>query len=535
MKKAVSIIIFLAIYGGAIAQEQKEITTVISSAILFPDRAQLFHTGEVPIGPGVTILKIKGLSPGIITETMQVEGVGDFMIMSVNQQVNYLDNTRESEEVTALRLKIKVLTEKIEDETTAMEILREKEAFLVANRLISSREQGVNAAEFKLLTDQYVSGIESVRSGILKKTRVVRDLREEKSKLENQLAGAVNRSKMPGNELMITLSSTKSLTAKLSFSYLVMNAGWFPSYDIRVSGTDAPASIFYKANAWQNTGLDWKNIRLGFSSSSPSLSGVMPVLYPWFINFYQENNIRVRGMASKSAPVSMMADRAEMEVMEMDMEEAYAPPVTITEGATNFTFNLETKQSISSDGRPVVIELQRLSADAIYKYEAIPKLREKVYLTAGISDWESLNLIDGEANIYFGNAFTGKSFISRSQLSDTLTISLGQDAGIIIKREKRTDYEATRMIGSNRVDTRSYLITVKNNRKNSIDISLTDQVPLSQNSQIVVEPTELSGGTIDRVKGKVKWNFNLGPNQSREIIITYTVKYPKNQKVILEN
>ncbi|MEZ5010322.1 MAG: hypothetical protein R2744_01135 [Bacteroidales bacterium] len=48
--------------------------------------------------------------------------------------------------------------------------------------------------------------------------------------------------------------------------------------------------------------------------------------------------------------------------------------------------------------------------------------------------------------------------------------------------------------------------------------------------------TELSGGVLDKATGKVRWTWRAVPGRvRREYIITYTVKYPKNQVVILEN
>ncbi|MCD4770210.1 MAG: DUF4139 domain-containing protein, partial [Bacteroidales bacterium] len=504
----------------------------IKKVTLFPDRAQIYQEGETTLPAGKTILKIKGLSPKQIPATIQVEGYGDFMIMAVNQQTNFLENPVESADIQGLRKQIKMLTIKIEDETTAIGVLKEKEVFLVANRLIVGREQSISSSEFKILTDQYVTGIGSVRTGILKKSRVVKELEEEKKKLENQLSGAVNRSTMPSNEVLVTVTATKSVKASLSISYLVINAGWYPSYDIRVTGTDFPATIFYKANAWQNTGVDWKEVKLSFSSATPSESGILPVLNPWYINFFQAYKIRTKGAPVSSAR-KMIIEESDYEMADELL--AIAPPVTITDAVTNFSFDLNVKQNIRSDGKVSVIELQRLKAEASYKYIAIPKLKEDAFLTADIPDWESLNLLDGEANIYFGNTYTGKTFINRSLLSDTLNISLGKDAGITVKREKRKDYSSTRMIGSNRQDTRSYLISVRNNRKNSVNIVLHDQIPLSQNSQITVEATDISGGILDKITGKVRWDIELKPNESEELIVTYTVKYPKNQRVILEN
>ncbi len=340
---------------------------------------------------------------------------------------------------------------------------------------------------------------------------------------------------MPSSEVFITVRADKNTRASISLNYLVTNAGWYPSYDIRVSSTDSPVNIYYKANAFQNTGVDWENVKLSFSSASPSVSGFMPVLNPWFIDFQQmANNDRGISSAPASRSSRMKSEAMDFELLDETEAMYMAPPVSITNTGTNFTFDLDINQNIPSTGEASLIELQRLEADAVYKYMSAPKLKQEAFLTAGIADWESLNLLDGKANIYFGNMFTGETYISRAQLSDTLSVSLGRDESITIKREKRTDLTSTRMIGANRVDTRSFLITVRNNRTNNINLQITDQVPISQNNQIEVETDEISGASYNAINGELKWVLDLKPGESREFILTYKVKYPKNQKVILE-
>ena len=74
----------------------------------------------------------------------------------------------------------------------------------------------------------------------------------------------------------------------------------------------------------------------------------------------------------------------------------------------------------------------------------------------------------------------------------------------------------------------------RNNRNNSIELAVSDQIPISQNKQIEVEAEELSGGKLSEIDGKVKWTLKLSPGESKQLVLTYRVKYPKNQKVILE-
>ena len=534
MKKIIIMIMAAASAFSLMAQEQIDVSTRTDKVILFPSGAQLFHSGEVSLPAGNSTLLIKGLAAGLVSPTIRVEGVGDFMIMSVNQQTNYLESPEESKEVTDLRKKIAEIVVKIEDQSTAIDILREKEAFLVANRNITAGNQSISSAEFGLMTEQYMKGIESVRTGVLKNTRILKVLEEEKTRLENQLNSVIHIASLPSNEIIISVSATRNTNAKLTLSYMVVNAGWYPSYDIRVSGTDAPATLFYKANAWQNTGINWKDVLLSFSSARPSISGNIPQLFPWYIDFYNES-IRIRGAAAVSAPAKREMAIAESEYEMADEVLSIAQPVTITESGTSFSFDLDIKQDLESGGKASVIELQRLTVPASYSYRAIPKLKQEAFLTADISDWESLNLLDGEANIYFGNTFTGKSNIRKTQLSDTLNISLGNDPGIIVKRENRKEFTETRMIGANRQETRSYIISVRNNRKTEVNINIFDQVPVSRNNQITVEVTELSGASFNKLSGEVKWEITLGPGQFAEMVLTYTVKYPKSQKVIIDN
>jgi uncharacterized protein (TIGR02231 family) len=209
-------------------------------------------------------------------------------------------------------------------------------------------------------------------------------------------------------------------------------------------------------------------------------------------------------------------------------------PVTVSESNISFSFDVNIPQTILSDGKPRIVELQRLSVPATYSYAATPKITSSAFLMGYITDWEKYNLLPGESNIYFSNTFTGKGFINTSELTDTLPVSLGADNNITIKRERRVDFASSKLIGSNKIETLSFLISVRNNKVQPVSIKLRDQIPLSQNSSITVEAVELTGGHLNPVTGEIVWELNAGPGETKEIILTYSVKYPKNQKVVLE-
>ena len=539
MKTVLSFFSLILISTMVSGQEYVNVDSRISQVNVFPDRAQVTREASVNINRGESLLRIPGLSYLTDPRSIQVKGEGDFMIISVNNQLNYLESMEESEEVKSLRNRIEELKTKIEDERTDIEILREKEAFLTANRIIGGRNENITAQELQSITDLYASSIESVRKGILKKNRLITKYEQEKNKLENQLSGSVSRLNTNSQEVIISVSASQAVTGKIILSYLVVNAGWYPSYDIRVDDINEDVKIYYKANVKQNTGRDWSNAILSFSNANPSVSGNIPELLPYYLNFITPVARNLSSSAKRSVEYTAMDIGPEPEPAAETGEKIMirgtsSPDVFINTTGTVFSFEVDIPQNVRSDGLNTTIELQRITAPAYYKYVSIPKLSEEAFLTADIPDWESLNLLNGDANIYFGNTFTGTAVLNPNQISDTLNVSLGIDKSISIEREKRKEYTSTRTIGTNRIDSRSFIIRSRNNKSDPIDIVIYDQVPVSKNKDIQVEAEELSGGILNEYTGEVQWKATIPARESKEYILTYTVKYPKNQKVILE-
>jgi uncharacterized protein (TIGR02231 family) len=248
--------------------------------------------------------------------------------------------------------------------------------------------------------------------------------------------------------------------------------------------------------------------------------------------------VRIRGVAagtqrSEIQKSNKMADAPVMMVEEKAME---AAPVMVEKqvGETTITFDIAVPYTIQSDGKVQIVEIQRVTAPADYKYVTLPKLSPLAYLTANITDWAKLSLQSGEATLYFENSFVGKSTLNVNQLKDTLTISLGTDNSILVKREKRKDFTSRKTIGSNRTDTYSFLLTVRNNKSNPVKITLNDQIPVSSNSSINVDAIELSGGKLDQQTGEIKWDLDIKPQETKQIVFAYSVKYPKDKTIILE-
>jgi uncharacterized protein (TIGR02231 family) len=538
MKKIAIIgILFLSVMSNMLADTDKDIKGEIKHITVFPDRAQITQEAAITLTPGKTVLRLTGLSPYIDAQSVQVKGLGDFTILSVNHQNNYLQNLETSPEIANIRSQIEALSLKIEDEKTAIDILKEKESFLSANKVFAGKENSFTSEQLKSMIDLYSSNIEQIRLNILKKNRLIKDYETQVAVLQKQVSEKLGAKQLPSGEIAVTVLSEKQVNGKITCNYIVSNAGWYPSYDIRVDDISKPVTIYYKANVFQNTGIEWKDVNLSFSNATPWLAGNVPVLNPWYVDFYAPAQYNMMmDVATKGARTiaPSMAEASKSEMEEVNTPEAQAVLVGKSVGETSVTFDIAVPYTVASDGKVTTVEIQRISTPADFKYVTVPKLAQIAYLTGNITGWEKESLLSGEATLYFENTFVGKSSLDVSQQSDTLSISLGNDNNIIIKREKRKDFTSTKMIGANRQVTYSFLITLRNNKTNSIRITVNDQIPVSSNSSITIDPVELSGGKLNSQTGDVKWDLEMKPQENRQLILTYTVKYPKDKNVIFE-
>src|SRR6202007_1840749 len=168
-------------------------------------------------------------------------------------------------------------------------------------------------------------------------------------------------------------------------------------------------------------------------------------------------------------------------------------------------FEIKQVYSIPSDAKPYLVDVTSYNLPATYKHFCVPKIEREAFMLARITGWEELNLVEGTANVYFGGTYVGQSYINPRSVDDTLDLSFGRDKKIVVTRTKLKDLNKDKVSGNNRKATLSYEMVVKNNRKAPVTMELNDQLPVSQNTDIVVESIELSKGQLDPVTGKKKW------------------------------
>lgn len=205
----------------------------------------------------------------------------------------------------------------------------------------------------------------------------------------------------------------------------------------------------------------------------------------------------------------------------------------IDQGITNTRFEIKKKYSIPTDGDVNVIEIENYSVPATYAYFAAPVLNENVFLTVKIGNWEQYNLLPAEANVYFEGSYSGKTNLNPMATTDSLTVSLGVDPNVVVKRTELSDFKKNQYIGNNKIISKTYEIELKNTKQSAIDLVLYDRIPVSQNRDIKVEDVETGNSKYEEDKGILEWKVNLKPNEKSTFKFSYAIKYPKIQRINL--
>lgn len=537
MKKTIIFVLTLLVMNVFSQEKSKFIHTKVTSAILYLDGAELTNKADVNLNKGNNSIKLTGIAKTIDAKSIRVTAENGVKITSISYEKNYLTSEINNKEIKSLQDSIKANTALITDFSNEISSLEEEKKLLLKNNSIGGQNTGVTTLELQKMADFFRIRLKDIHTQKTKFGNKITSLEEKNTKLNNQLNELSNSDNQPEYYVLVTLNSATQTAGTLTLKYLVSDTGWIPYYDLRTQDINSPISIEYKANIYNNSGIDWNNINLTLSTSNPQLTSQKPSLNPWYLNYV--NNVYNYGYSnsiSNNVPgLAVKSDQALDEVVVTGYGVAKKKEdiqyTNVSESALSVEFEIKDKYTLPSDNKIYSADIQTSELPAKYTYFAVPKLDKDAFLVASITGWESLNLLDGEANIYYGNSYVGKSVISTRFAKDTLMLSLGRDKKVAITRIKKEDFSSKKFLGSDIKQTFTYEISVRNNNKTAIDIEIQDQIPISQNSEIKVNAIETSGAKAEENTGLLKYNFKLNPLENKIIKISYSVQYPKDKNI----
>ena len=555
MKKVLVVLSLLTciyVNGQDTAKADAKIT---AATVYYGYGAELTHEAKVNVNAGIKQIVINQLSTAIDANSLQISVPENVALLSqrfvlftpaVTLVVNPMIK-KWQDSIVLIQKEINRQDNLIDIETVVLE----KTGKLIELTIDRTDTKAISAEDAMKLINYYNAKIEKSKLTIYSFNLVKIQLNEQIVRLQTQIYEASNKPSKAAKsygQLILQVICNTSGEIPVSFSYFTNNAGWTPLYDVRVTSKTNDMKLVYKASVTQNTGIDWKKTKLTLSTGNPTWGGVPPELNPWYMQLYVADiNAALRGRVSgvqvmDDAKLSEVVVTSAYGVKRMSKSVASSTqnvdPSTLqnytnlTESQLNTNFEIDLPYDILSDGQLHSVNIKEEKIDAILENYAVPKLDKDAYLLAKISDWEKLDLLPGTANIIMDNTYLGKSYIDANSTADTLNLSLGKDRRVSIKRQTVKEFTSTKTSGSTTKQSFTYEITIKNNKLTDIDLTLKDQYPISMVKEIETKLEDNGGALVNEELGILAWNIKLKPGESKKIRFSYTIKYPKDKKVI---
>lgn len=504
---------------------------------VFTQGAELEQRVSLPLQAGNNTVVIEGLSPFLNEQSLQIALGGGVIVQRYAFSLDYLSADKQRMNSSALEDSLKLAQAALEDAERRINTISEMRQLLHA---------GVNSsmtANTGVTTATIDKNLQYFRTNALELAKQSDKVKAEKADLEQRIKALQKQIKenngantQQAGIVTLEVNSPKKQTIPAAIKYYTGQAYWYTTYDLNIADLHSPIGLVMKAHVNQYTGIDWQNTRLTLSTGNPSHTNAAPTLSTWWL---QQQVIQPRAMhyAAKNMVMgvgTLLAAQDEAEEEVFSEKSSVGDYVQTIEQAISVEYAISLPYTISGNGKEQMIALQDLQvADVTYSYYAAPRRDEKAYLIAYINDWNALSLPDGQANLTYNGTYYGKSQLAANSNEARVRLTLGDDPQVKIKRELTT--HNSKQSGNTKQVTYAYTTRVRNDKKENVTLTLTDQYPVSsaKEIQVTVNDKGTTPTTDNKQTGIVTYELTLAPGESREVVLGYTVKYPKDWNINL--
>jgi uncharacterized protein (TIGR02231 family) len=536
MKKFILITLLIS----AISFAQKPIFTSakVKAATVYFNAAELSQTTSVNLPIGTSEIVIKNVADYLNENTVQIGVPASVTVLSVQYTQNYITEYEIDESnpiIKKVRDSINIIQKSIKKVQTEIVSYSQSISILDKNQMVGGANVGLNIAELMKLVDYYKAKRTELNYAIDIFQEKESNLKDKLAELNDKLLiNTKKEEKASKGKLILQVMNDVAGIVNLDINYITNSATWTPFYDLRADNIKDPINMMYKAQVTQNSGIDWKKVKLTLSSGNPNQNNVAPILQAWFLRYgYPMNDFNDQNPKSNMVVVSGKLGIPSESIKELTQTASISNYTTIKENQLNVSFDIDIPYDILSNGKIHSVALKEIKLPASYKYYAAPRVDKEAFLLAEINEYSKYNLLPGEANIIFEGLYVGKTTINPNQTSDTLNLSMGRDKKISIKREKVVDKSGIKFLSSYKEQTFTFDLTIRNNKKEDVQLLLKDQYPLSTDKEISIELLDDGKAKVNAETGILTWDLKLQANETKKIRISYKVRYPKDK--IIDN
>lgn len=328
----------------------------------------------------------------------------------------------------------------------------------------------------------------------------------------------------------------------LDVEYVVSNAGWQPSYDLRAKKDLSGVDLVYRAKVSQRSGEDWRDATILLSTARPQVGAQGPEPRPVWLSLYDPRATRKTARTrAPTASLGYAGDDARAET------EAPAPTFAeVQSEGLSVRFRLPRTETIESRDQPTDVLIGRSELAIAPEHYCVPAVDTTVWLRAKANNTSDWVMLPGRASVYFGADFLGHAWMKAVQLEQEFTLHLGPDPGLIVERTQLEDMREGSGIFSSKASLKeSWRIDVQNagafsqRADGSVSVLIHETLPRSQDDRINVDIAEVKPKLLQTArwkkerqeKGTLTWLVRVPRGGSQRIQLTTEIAFPEDMKV----
>ena len=168
-----------------------------------------------------------------------------------------------------------------------------------------------------------------------------------------------------------------------------------------------------------------------------------------------------------------------------------------------------------------------------------PALDDTAFLEASFKQSDDAPLLPGRISLYRDNIFVGRGVMVLTPKDETVRLGFGADEKVkVIRTMVRRNEGTSGIITKSKTDEREFKITVRNGHDTPLKITVEDQLPISEVSDIVVEMLPLTTPPTQKDvrdrRGVLAWAFDAQPGELKELKLGWRLTWPADKTVMFD-
>lgn len=506
------VVAFAALCSVAESAALVEAPGKLESVTLYRGQALVTRIVSVEAPQGAVQLTVTGLPESVLGHSLFASSGNDVRIRAVRFRAHAVGEAPQAE-VRELDAEIGRVDKDIRDNAHKQAAAHERrtylgqlEAFVAPTATVEMSKGVLNAETLEKITDMMFERRAVVTKDLFELTEEARELGEKLDLLKRRRNELTRTHSKMQREAIVFLDKVGAGKSEIRLSYLVANATWSPTYNLRAGDDPAKVTAEFGALARQVSGEDWDGVELTLSTASAQMVAEGPTLAPLRLELTREpprfDQITGELQAARKELQSASADqnkevgflpqsdaqwRMNRAVTRNQFAELGAASGDLSmlrelfkqqTSALSVNYPLDGKVSLASRDENQMVQIAKLELPAEFHYEATPLLTEYVYRYAELTNDSALALLEGGANVYRGGEFVGKANLPMVARGQKVMVGFGINPQLRATREFVSKKESTQFLGGNKEIVYWYRLVLENYSADPAVVRVLDRIPV---------------------------------------------------------